>query len=102
MRLLLCFISSIEFHLQARLDRKSTRLNSSHTVISYAVFCLQKKSISLNSSYNVISYPAFSPNNKDNLHHLRLTHMQDAPTDHSVHPARLHTTECILVTKRLP
>src|SRR5437588_5117045 len=27
----------------ARLDRKSTRLNSSHTVISYAVFCLKKK-----------------------------------------------------------
>src|SRR5438132_3267934 len=27
-------------------DRKSTRLNSSHTVISYAVFCLKKKSTS--------------------------------------------------------
>src|SRR5947207_5115224 len=29
----------------ASLDRKSTRLNSSHTVISYAVFCLKKKKI---------------------------------------------------------
>src|SRR5438132_2052577 len=29
-------------HLSPR-DRKSTRLNSSHTVISYAVFCLKKK-----------------------------------------------------------
>src|SRR5260221_5307674 len=28
-----------------RVDRKSTRLNSSHTVISYAVFCLKKKNI---------------------------------------------------------
>src|SRR5438132_13619893 len=28
---------------EARADRKSTRLNSSHTVISYAVFCLKKK-----------------------------------------------------------
>src|SRR5260221_3926405 len=28
-----------------RSDRKSTRLNSSHTVISYAVFCLEKKKI---------------------------------------------------------
>src|SRR5438034_5675368 len=28
---------------RAELDRKSTRLNSSHTVISYAVFCLKKK-----------------------------------------------------------
>src|SRR5215211_8814773 len=29
--------------LPLRSDRKSTRLNSSHTVISYAVFCLKKK-----------------------------------------------------------
>src|SRR5260221_1783363 len=29
--------------LAGALDRKSTRLNSSHTVISYAVFCLKKK-----------------------------------------------------------
>src|SRR5438132_2698745 len=29
--------------LERALDRKSTRLNSSHTVISYAVFCLKKK-----------------------------------------------------------
>src|SRR5256885_10437227 len=28
---------------QITLDRKSTRLNSSHLVISYAVFCLKKK-----------------------------------------------------------
>src|SRR5688500_19733911 len=30
-------------HLVAVKDRKSTRLNSSHLVISYAVFCLKKK-----------------------------------------------------------
>src|SRR3989449_5455302 len=30
-------------HLAASLDRKSTRLNSSHGYISYAVFCLKKK-----------------------------------------------------------
>src|SRR5688572_31557613 len=29
--------------LEARTDRKSTRLNSSHSQISYAVFCLKKK-----------------------------------------------------------
>src|SRR5256885_13284366 len=28
---------------KSQLDRKSTRLNSSHLVISYAVFCLKKK-----------------------------------------------------------
>src|SRR5260221_5238405 len=30
-------------HAITFIDRKSTRLNSSHTVISYAVFCLKKK-----------------------------------------------------------
>src|SRR5688500_19986039 len=30
----------------SRVDRKSTRLNSSHLVISYAVFCLKKKNTS--------------------------------------------------------
>src|SRR5437762_9738246 len=30
-------------HLAAIVDRKSTRLNSSHRCISYAVFCLKKK-----------------------------------------------------------
>src|SRR5438309_2888808 len=31
------------FEWMVRLDRKSTRLNSSHSSISYAVFCLKKK-----------------------------------------------------------
>src|SRR5258708_23428497 len=31
----------------AGLDRKSTRLNSSHQIISYAVFCLKKKNSTL-------------------------------------------------------
>src|SRR5438552_7972284 len=31
--------------LEIRLDRKSTRLNSSHQIISYAVFCLKKKNL---------------------------------------------------------
>src|SRR5258705_4543867 len=36
-------------------DRKSTRLNSSHLGISYAVFCLKKKK--LRESASQISYP---------------------------------------------
>src|SRR5256886_8811681 len=32
-----------EYKRPHRLDRKSTRLNSSHSQISYAVFCLKKK-----------------------------------------------------------
>src|SRR5256885_12108259 len=44
------------------IDRKSTRLNSSHLVISYAVFCLKKKNIQ---------------------HHL-------TPADHTLHHRCLH------------
>src|SRR5258708_21491356 len=32
-------------HLKSAIDRKSTRLNSSHQIISYAVFSLKKKTI---------------------------------------------------------
>src|SRR5258708_28691498 len=35
-----------EFRQKNQTDRKSTRLNSSHQIISYAVFCLKKKKIS--------------------------------------------------------
>src|SRR3712207_8109808 len=38
-------------------DRKSTRLNSSHANISYAVFCLKKKH--LNTSHSNITYHGF-------------------------------------------
>src|SRR5699024_4717962 len=34
---------SERIHVEAAVDRKSTRLNSSHVSISYAVFCLKKK-----------------------------------------------------------
>src|SRR5260221_5540642 len=36
-------------------DRKSTRLNSSHTVISYAVFCLKKKTMTEHHALDVSS-----------------------------------------------
>src|SRR3989442_8690896 len=36
---------------QAGEDRKSTRLNSSHVRISYAVFCLKKKIVAWNNLY---------------------------------------------------
>src|SRR5690625_6382011 len=36
---------------QVRRDRKSTRLNSSHVAISYAVFCLKKKTLFLLLQY---------------------------------------------------
>src|SRR3712207_7293104 len=37
-------------------DRKSTRLNSSHANISYAVFCLKKKKSQLNHAHYITNY----------------------------------------------
>src|ERR1022692_2701651 len=39
------------------LDRKSTRLNSSHLVISYAVFCLKKKNLMASRCALVVRWP---------------------------------------------
>src|SRR5258708_14989600 len=50
---------SIAYWAAARLlidqDRKSTRLNSSHQIISYAVFCLKKKTQTYISGYHPLS-----------------------------------------------
>src|SRR5688500_19425568 len=43
----ICSVSTLVFE-----DRKSTRLNSSHLVISYAVFCLQEKTFNHTEKYN--------------------------------------------------
>src|SRR5690242_21304014 len=40
----------VQYSAGAELDRKSTRLNSSHMSISYAVFCLKKKKRKINDS----------------------------------------------------
>src|SRR5215510_16116660 len=37
-------------------DRKSTRLNSSHVAISYAVFCLKKKNVTIITKTIIISH----------------------------------------------
>src|SRR5690348_18027007 len=41
------FVHCAQCVLRSGLDRKSTRLNSSHPSISYAVFCLKKKKMML-------------------------------------------------------
>src|SRR5256885_10775621 len=43
---------SLALGIESIPDRKSTRLNSSHLVISYAVFCLKKK----RKSYHILCY----------------------------------------------
>src|SRR2546430_8545254 len=46
-----------DLHLRHARDRKSTRLNSSHSQISYAVFCLKKKKKKLQNISYLIQYP---------------------------------------------
>src|SRR5688572_32105928 len=48
-----------------RQDRKSTRLNSSHSQISYAVFCLKKKKKNIKDRHNVYT-------NEQHISHLRI------------------------------
>src|SRR5256885_12565812 len=69
---------SLEAHPRRRRcrDRKSTRLNSSHLVISYAVFCLKKKKISSAES-------------------TKLTAISDAVT-RSSHHCSAHTSRTLL------
>src|SRR5256885_12707352 len=53
------------------IDRKSTRLNSSHLVISYAVFCLKKKKKAIPFPRNgVAAVPIFSHTPKEPHHAL--------------------------------
>src|SRR5258708_16371321 len=41
------------------IDRKSTRLNSSHQIISYAVFCLKKKKHSFLEAVDFLTFAEF-------------------------------------------
>src|SRR2546430_10891662 len=41
-------------------DRKSTRLNSSHSQISYAVFCLKKKKTTVSERSRSPNWPSYS------------------------------------------
>src|SRR5437870_7183273 len=56
-------------------DRKSTRLNSSHVAISYAVFCLKKKKKKINKPQTRI---------KKNIILYNNTHIKRYPTVHMI------------------
>src|SRR5258708_10536606 len=48
------------FFISADGDRKSTRLNSSHQIISYAVFCLKKKNVLRHSLFQSVNLGPFN------------------------------------------
>src|SRR5258708_8090491 len=47
-----------------QVDRKSTRLNSSHQIISYAVFCLKKKNANHVNTHHITTGPPFATKRK--------------------------------------
>src|SRR3989337_262152 len=54
--------------VQTCADRKSTRLNSSHGSISYAVFCLKKKQIKTRGTSSLENNSLLTPAQDDTLH----------------------------------
>src|SRR2546430_7237996 len=58
-------------HLGGPVDRKSTRLNSSHSQISYAVFCLKKKKTQKTTSTIVIQTTEHPPQTPDAHNHVQ-------------------------------
>src|SRR3990170_5337911 len=52
---------------EMRRDRKSTRLNSSHQIISYAVFCLKKKKTKQNTTRHENPTPCISHGDRTTL-----------------------------------
>src|SRR5258708_12546245 len=75
-----------------RPDRKSTRLNSSHQIISYAVFCLKKKKTTINVSHHpspsapclqASNIPVYRPHTND-IGRVR-THHSVPLTPHTLH-----------------
>src|SRR5258705_8055834 len=59
-------LTMVPSRMALRADRKSTRLNSSHLGISYAVFCLKKKKNNSNPVKHVISRPSYAIKKKIN------------------------------------
>src|SRR5256885_5386267 len=66
------FFAAVILSNSAR-DRKSTRLNSSHLVISYAVFCLKKKKNTKKSGHTKKRRGRNQPGQKKRVQHQRIT-----------------------------
>src|SRR5262245_62491996 len=75
-----------------RTDRKSTRLNSSHLGISYAVFCLKKKKNKVQSNKNA------SLNTPTNT---RTVSLNQQPTNHTKIQLIFTQTHTVSITKQL-
>src|SRR2546430_8814177 len=81
-------------------DRKSTRLNSSHSQISYAVFCLKKKKTTLRTSPVRLRPPFPVPLHVCHSIISSLTHRVSHPHDRIIlaHPSRVLSCADVLTT----
>src|SRR5207249_9044589 len=75
-------------HAAPALDRKSTRLNSSHVSISYAVFCLKKK------KNDITIHIIFGKINKHQQQKRRISNLHKPATENITHIYR----ECKLLS----
>src|SRR5256885_1040957 len=87
--------------VHAREDRKSTRLNSSHLVISYAVFCLKKKKKTHSNTRNrAISYLTYPPRSTPPTHPCDPTSLISPPSTRlplvSTHPRKITAHNTII------
>src|SRR2546421_8241715 len=65
--------------IDASVDRKSTRLNSSHDQISYAVFCLKKKKTNTLTLQACHQSPLHSTTSHSHYYAYAATHRHDSP-----------------------
>src|SRR2546430_9992855 len=83
--------SSCSARERLAIDRKSTRLNSSHSQISYAVFCLKKTNFhhphilpctNFHAHQRILSLsmPVFTVTVSTDYHHITLSHLIDTST----------------------
>src|SRR4051795_10869129 len=86
-----------------RSDRKSTRLNSSHTLISLVAVSLDRKSTRLNSSHTLISYAVFCLKKKKNTTLHRTARHSEYADSAQVHEYALHCLSlcCLYFALRL-
>src|SRR5258705_50226 len=85
--------------MSSSVDRKSTRLNSSHLGISYAVFCLKKKK-HMNSSHLGISYAVFCLKKKNTQKFVSILIYNDTALMYlDIVDSRIHTS-CTQICRR--
>src|SRR2546430_1155791 len=84
-------VNILLFHsLMAPRDRKSTRLNSSHSQISYAVFCLKKKNNKKRPQAEVRNHQRLRRHLRRPRRQCILTQDQASSTHTALRPASLH------------